>query len=196
MKKLLAILLVAITVSGYAQKLKLVEGDLAPLKGQTTIKIEFTYDGLVIGNKNKPEAEYVGKKKEEYNKKEAGKGDKWATDWVEDRPNRYEPKFRELFAKESEMSTTDDNAKYTLIFKTVNIEPGYNIGISRQNAYIDAEAVIVETADKNKVIAKITILNSPGGTFGGYDFDSGTRIAEAYAKAGKEIGYMIHKKIK
>jgi hypothetical protein len=196
MKKILAILLVAITVSGYAQKLKLVEGDLAPLKGQTTIKIEFTYDGLVIGKKNVPETEYVAKKKEEYNKKEAGKGDKWSVDWVEDRPNRYEPKFRELFAKESEMSTTDDNAKYTLIFKTVNIEPGYNIGISRQSAYIDAEAVIVETANKDKVIARITILNAPGGTAFGYDFDTGTRISEGYAKAGKEVGYMIRKKIK
>jgi hypothetical protein len=195
MKKLLVILMLAIAVTGYSQKIKVLEGDLAPLKGQTSIKTEFTYDDLVVG-KDKTEASYVEKKKEEYNKKEAGKGDKWAADWVDDRKNRYEPKFRELFAKESKMTTAEDNSTYTLVFKTTRIEPGYNIGISRQNAYIDGEVWIVETANKDKVVAKISIANSPGGTFGGYDFDSGSRIAESYAKAGKEIGYLIMKKTK
>lgn len=195
MKKILAILLVAVTVSGYAQKLKLVEGDLSPLKGQTSIKTEFTYDGLTIGKKNKAEADYVAEKKADYNKKEAGKGDKWAVDWVEDRANRYQPKFNELFTDRTKMSTNDEAAKYTLIFKTTSIEPGFNVGVMRQNAYIDGEAWIVETANKDKVIAKITILNSPGGTAFGYDFDTGVRISEAYAKAGKEIGHMINKKI-
>ncbi len=195
MKKLLVILMLAIAVTGYSQKIKIIEGDLAPLKGQTSITTEFTYEGLIVG-KDKDEADYVAKKKEEYNKKEAGKGDKWATDWVEDRANRYEPKFRELFAKESKMTTTGENATYTLIFKTTRIEPGFNVGVMRQNAYIDGEVWIVESANKDKVVAKITIANSPGGTFGGYDFDSGTRIAESYAKAGKEIGYLIAKKTK
>lgn len=195
MKKLFVILMLAIAVTGYSQKLKVIEGDLAPLKGQTSMKIEFTYDNLIVG-KDKEEAEYVAKKKDEYNKKEAGKGDKWAADWVDDRSNRYAPKFRELFSKESKMTTTEDNATYTLIFKTTRIEPGFNVGVMRQNAYIDGEAWIVETANKDKVVAKITIANSPGGTFGGYDFDSGTRIAESYAKAGKEIGYLIAKKTK
>jgi hypothetical protein len=195
MKKLLVILMLAIAVTGYSQKIKIIEGDLAPLKGQTSMKTEFTYEGLIVG-KDKEEADYVAKKKEEYNKKEAGKGDKWAVDWVEDRANRYEPKFRELFSKESKMTTADDNSTYTLIFKTTRIEPGFNVGVMRQNAYIDGEVWIVETANKDKVIAKITVANSPGGTFGGYDFDSGTRIAESYAKAGKEIGYLIAKKTK
>ena len=193
MKKLLAIVLAAVTVSGYAQKLKLVEGDLAPLKGQTSINVEFSYDGLTIG-KNKTEEEYVTKKKTEYNQKEAGKGDKWAIDWVEDRPNRYQPKFRELLVDRWKVKV-EEGATYTIIFKTKRIEPGFNIGITRQNAYIDGEAWIVETANKDKVIAKISIMNSPGGTAFGYDFDTGVRISEAYAKAGKEIGYMIDKKI-
>lgn len=195
MKKLLVIVMLAITITGYSQKIKIIEGDLSTLKGQTSMRTEFTYDGLIVG-KDKNEADYVAKKTEEYNKKEAGKGDKWATDWVEDRANRYEPKFRELFSKTSKMTTTDDNATYTLVFKTTRIEPGFNVGVVRQNAYIDGEVWIVETANKDKVVAKITILNSPGGTFGGYDFDSGTRIAESYAKAGKEIGALIAKKAK
>ena len=187
--------MLAIAVTGYSQKIKVVEGDLVALKGQTSIKTEFTYDNLTIG-KDKTEEAYVAKKKDDYNKKEAGKGDKWAVDWVEDRKNRYEPKFRELLADQSGLTTTDDNATYTLIFKTTRIEPGFNIGITRQPAFIDGEAWIVETANKEKVIAKITVFNSPGSQFGGYDFDTGVRIAEAYAKAGKEIGYLIKKKSK
>lgn len=196
MKKLLLILMMAAAINGYSQKLKVIEGDLAPLKGQTALKIEFNYDNLTVGKKSTPEADYVAEKKEEHNKKEAGKGDAWELKWKENRPNLYEPKFRELFAKESKMTTTEETPTYTLIFKTTRIEPGFNVGVMRQNAYIDGEAWIVETANKDKVVAKITIANSPGGTFGGYDFDAGTRIAESYAKAGKEIGYLIAKKIK
>jgi hypothetical protein len=197
MKKLLVILMLAIAVTGYSQKIKIIEGDLAPLKGQTAIKLEFTYDNLTIGKKNKPEAEYVAEKKAEHNKKEAGKGDEWEAKWNDNKPNVFEPKFRELFAKESGMTTADANPTYTLIFKTTNLEPGYKIGLSTVPAYIDAEAWIVETANKDKVIAKITVANSPGAAaFGFLDFDSGSRVAESYAKAGKELGHMIAKKTK
>ena len=57
----------------------------------------------------------------------------------------------------------------------------------------DGEAWIVETADKSKVIAKISIQKAPGRTFGGYDFDTGERIAESYADAGKALGKFIRK---
>ena len=197
MKKLLVILMMALATAGYSQKLKVIEGDLATLKGQTAMKLEFTYDNLTIGRKNRPEAEYVAEKKADHNKKEAGKGDEWEMKWKENRPNVFEPKFRELFAKESKMTTSDDNATYTLIFKTTNLEPGYKIGLSTVPAYIDGEAWIVETANKDKIIAKVTVQNSPGAAaFGFLDFDAGSRIAEAYAKAGKELGYMIAKKAK
>ena len=83
------------------------------------------------------------------------------------------------------------DAKYTLIFKTTSTEPGYNIGISRKNAEIDAEAWIVETANKAKKIAIITVTNAPGRMFGGYDFDTRSRIAEAYAVSGKKLGSYI-----
>jgi hypothetical protein len=196
MKKTLVILMVGLSLAGYAQKLKVVEGDLSVLKGQTAIKTEFTYDNMTVSTKNVPEAEFVSTKKDEYNKKEAGRGDKFAQAWTDDRPNRFEPQFRELFAKHSEMTTADDNAKYTLIFHTTHTETGYNIGISKRPAYIDGEAWVVETADKTKVLAKLTIENVPGSQFGGYDFDTGTRLAECYAKAGKDIGKLIGKSAK
>jgi hypothetical protein len=196
MKKTLAILFLGVSLTGYSQKLKVIEGDLSVLKGQTAVKTEFTYDNMTVTNKNVPEAEFIETKKGEYEKKEAGRGEKFATAWVDDRASRFEPKFRELFAEHSKMTTTDESAKYTLIFHTTHTETGYNIGISKRPAYIDGEAFLVETADKSKVVAKLTIENVPGSQFGGYDYDTGTRLAECYAKAGKDIGKAIGKAAK
>ena len=87
--------------------------------------------------------------------------------------------------------TTDKNAKYTLIFHTTSIEPGFNIGITRKNAYIDGEVLIVETANKDKVLARLTIEDARGKVFMGNDYDTGERISESYAKAGKELGQYL-----
>ena len=192
MKRIILLLAVAIATNGLAQKIKVTEGSLGVLKGQTSINTEFTYDHMSVG-KFADEADYIAKKKEEYNSKEAGRGDKWEADWVGDRKERFEPQFRELFAKYSDMSTVDANAKYTLIFKTTKTEPGWNIGISRSPAYIDAEVWIVETQSPDKVVTKATITKSPGRDAMGYDYDTGSRIQEAYAKAGKELGAMVKK---
>jgi len=189
------LLMALISVSAGAQKIKLIEGDLSSLKGETTLGAKFLYDNMSVGKFDK-EADYVAKKTDEYNKKEPGKGDTWAKSWVSDRERSFEPKFVELFERETEMTVSRKKpAKYTLIFKTLHTEPGYNVGIMRGNAYIDAEIWIVETAS-DKVIAKISLQKAPGRSYGGYDFDTGGRIAECYADAGKYVGKFIKKKSK
>ena len=140
--------------------------------------------------KFKDEKDYIKSKTEEYNKKEPGRGDSWAKSWVTDRASRFEPKFIELFQENSDM-TVKEASKYTMIFKTTSTEPGYNIVINRKNAEIDAEILIVETANRSKVIAKLTVTNAPGRIYGGYDYDTGSRIAEAYAASGKRLGKYI-----
>ena len=177
-----------------AQKIKTKEGDLSVLKDQTSINIEFTYENISVGKFDK-ESDYIAKKKNEYNAKESGRGDMWAKNWINDRQARYEPKFMDLFVISSKMTISKD-AKYTLIYKTKSIEPGYNIGGGmmiggRKNASVDADVWIVETADKTKKVAVITVDNAPGGVWGGYDYDTGTRIAESYAIAGKKLGKYI-----
>jgi hypothetical protein len=192
MKKTLLILFVGLTSVVYAQKIKLVEGDLSVLKDQKSVKTIFSYDDMSVGKFPK-EADYIAKKKADYNAKEAGTGDKWEKAWVDDRKERFEPQFRELFSKYAEMSTVDENAPYTLIFKTTKTEPGWNIGVTRAPAYIDAEAWIVKSDSPDKAIAKITITKSPGRDVFGYDFETGARLSESYAKAGKELGAFIKK---
>lgn len=192
MKHVIIIMLLGISIASHAQKIKLIEGNLSVLKGQKSLKTEFTYDNMAVG-KYPNEADYIAKKKSDYDEKEAGKGDKWAEEWVSDRQERFEPQFRELFSRYSDMSTVDENAPYTLIFKTTKTEPGWNIGISRSPAYIDGEVWIVDSGSPDKVVAKITITKSPGRDAMGYDYETGARLEEAYAKAGKEIGAFIKK---
>lgn len=189
MKKLTGLLVLSFLLSGFqaiAQRVKTTSGSEDILKPENSITIEFNYDNISVG-KYKNEQDYITAKTEEYNKKEAGKGDAWAASWKNDRESRFEPKFIELFKTNTGMTVVAD-AKYTMIVKTVSIEPGWNIGISRKNAEIDLEIWIVETANKSNKLASFTINNVPGGTAFGYDFDTGTRIAEAYAKAGKSLG--------
>ena len=184
-----AIAVLAISLFSFhanAQKVKNTSGNEDILKTESTISIEFAYDNLSVG-KYKNEQDYIKAKTDEYNKKEPGKGDSWAASWANDKSSRFEPKFIELFKINSGMMVSTE-AKYTLIFKTISIEPGYNIGISRKNAEIDAEVWIVETANKTNKLATFTISNVPGGTAFGYDFDTGLRISEAYANAGKKLG--------
>ncbi len=189
MKKL-ASLFTLLIASGFllqavAQKVKTVSGNSDILKSESTINVEYIYENLSVG-KFKNEQDYIIAKTDEYNKKEAGKGDTWAASWKRDKEARFEPKFEQLFTENSGM-TISDKAKYTLVFKTLSIEPGYNIGITRKNAEIDAEVWIVETANRENKACVMTISNVPGGTAFGYDFDTGLRISEAFANAGKKL---------
>lgn len=186
------IALLSLSITSSAQRVKLKEGDMSVLKNETSIRFEFTYNNMAVG-KYKDEADYLEKKKEDYNKKEPGRGDSWVKAWVNDRKDRFEPRFMELFTKYFQ-GTENQNAKYTIIFNTWFTEPGYNIYVSRENAKISGDATIVETANKSKVIAVISVEKAPGRTFMGEDYDTGTRLAESYASAGKALGKFIRNK--
>ena len=194
MKQSLIVILLIFSVPAFAQGVKVVQGDLKALKGESSLRLEFTYDNMVVGDEKTPEADYKKKKKQELNAKEAGRGDSWEKAWVADRKERFEPKFRELFEKYSKKQI-DSNSKYTLIFNTTRTEPGWvGVGIVRRSARIDAEVFVVETANRKNIIAKLLVENAPGAGGMGYDYDTGLRIQEAYAKSGKEVGRVIAKK--
>lgn len=189
MKKLFFLLCFLFTSSVMlqAQRIKKLEGDPKELAGQTKLNVVFSYDNMRVG-KYDQESEYIAEKKADYNKKEAGRGDKWEESWKGDRKARFEPQFTELFEKHSSFAIGNyPDAKYTMQINTTRTEPGYNIYISRKNAEIDLEVIIVETGSK-RVVAKYSVKNALGRTFGGYDYDSGTRVEEAYATAGKHFG--------
>ena len=199
MKRTLILLLGAavITTGASAQKIKLVSGKLGFLKSEKSIAVVYDYSNMAVG-KFKNEQDYLDKKTDEYNKKEPGKGDQWAESWKNDRATRFQPKFEELLNKNTEklgpvfghgVTGTDVVMKVRSSFT----EPGYNVYVSRKPAIINIEVTFSKGGSD---VAKITVVGAPGTSFGGYDFDTGGRITEAYAKAGKELGKFITKSAK
>lgn len=187
MKKLLLPFLLALACSAYGQRgIKLISGSVDELKGETTLNFEFVYDEVRVG-KFADEKDYIDKKKDEYNKKEPGRGDKWEQDWKSDRPNRLEPKFIEGYGDFGVTAKAD--SKYTVIFNTRFIEPGFNVGVMRKDASLSGIATIVLTSDKSKVLATISADNMVnfGNMVWGGDFDTGVRLQGVYKSAGSSI---------
>lgn len=175
------------TTIAMGQRVREVSGDPGIVNNVKKLNIVYDYSNMEVGKKS--EKEYVNEKKDAYNSKEPGRGDKWAQPWVDDRQNRFEPRFEEVFNSVGDKIVGKfPSEKYTIILKTTFTEPGFNIGVMRKNAYIDVEAWIVETADQSKVIAKLSVENCPGRTAFGTDFDNGLRLQESYAMAGKALG--------
>ena len=183
-----------------AQRVELRSGDVAVLSGQKTVNIEYDYSSFGVG-KFATEQEYLDKKAAEYNSKESGKGDAWKKAWVDDRKSRFEPKFEELFnkglgEKGLQVIQSRPDATYTMIVRTKFVEPGFNVGVMRKNAYVDYEIDIVESANKSTKVAELGMRNVPGAMAMGMDFDTGSRLAESYAKAGKTLSAFLDKKLK
>ncbi|MBK6752636.1 MAG: hypothetical protein IPG69_03410 [Flavobacteriales bacterium] len=196
MQRTLSLVLVAcLATTAMAQKLLVKSGSFKDLKSEKELDLEFTFDNMTVGKF--AEADYIAKKKTEYNDKEPGRGEKFEQSWIADRESRFAPKFEVLFNDDGSpikglRGTT--GAKYTLVVHTTRTEPGWNIGISKQPAYIDVEYILKEKAT-GTVVANAVMLGIPGSQFGGYDYDTGTRLAESYAKAAKELRKWLVKNV-
>jgi len=194
-KYFIALISLVFAFNMQAQKIKLVDGDLKFLKGQDEIGVKFTYDeNMKVGAGT--EAEYIDKKMTEADEKEPGAGEKWKAAWYGDRTDHYQPKFIDLFEdvlKKKEVILLEDgeNTTYTMIVHTTFIEPGFNVGVMSKRASVNMTVTFVETADPAKVMAKFTIMKSPGTAV----FDGGARVGESYAKAAKYFAkYLLDKK--
>lgn len=174
-----------------AQEVDISKGSLGFLLNEKTINIEFTYEKMSVGDFPK-EADYIKNKKQEMNAKEPGSGDTWAAKWEEDKAGRFEPKFILGFTGQIDMTVSKD-ARYTLIFNTKSLEPGYQVGVSKRNAGIDGTIIIVETANRSKVLAKLTVERPEENKWRGAAFDAGSRIADAYYLSGQKVAKFIKK---
>jgi hypothetical protein len=173
----------------YGQELTLEDGSFKILIQEKKLVLQFTYDSLQVG-KYKIEADYVNKKVTEINKKYPGKGDEWAREWIAQRKEKFEPAFTEAFKKSSGLNITD-SSKYTLIFHTIYIEQGFSSAgiLVHKNPEVRGELILMETADKNKIIAKAKITKAMGKA--GPHFETGDHVDEAYFEAGNAAGSFI-----
>lgn len=174
-----------------------VSGNPADLAAVKSFLIEMNYDSLTV--KQKKEADYVKVRIEEGNKKEAGKGDKWLKSWEDAKNIKYAESFEKLFNKVLDeykvtASLNNKTAKYKIIIRTTSIEPGFNVGIMRKPAAINADIIVVEIAKPSKVILQIKATDIPGAAASGFDFDELVRIREGYSKLGKMVAKLLEKK--
>jgi len=182
------------SIIGFAQEVDINKGDLSILKGETTINIEFTYEKMSVGDFSK-EADYIKKRIEELNAKEPGSGDKWAIEWEEQKKSYFGDKFILGFTKQNKMTISKD-AKYTLIFNTRALEPGYQVGISKRNAGVDGNVTLVETAKRDKKLAVLYVERAPETKWRGAAFDAKSRIGDAYFMDGQKVGKFLDKNVK
>lgn len=195
MKKLFGYFLLAgaLFVSSQVKSQDLVKGNLSFLKGSTGVNVVFNYDGVTVGKEGKEE-NYLKRKRDEKNNKEAGSGDTWVENWNADKEKSYKPRFIKLLSKYTEWQLSEETKeKYTMVVHTTFIEPGYNVGVSSGAAKINLEISIYDASNMNKVLCKITMEDVKGGKG---QFDTASRVGEAYAKAGKELGKFIEKNAK
>ena len=194
-------LLVIFILPGIASlaQCKVTSGDPGILKGQKVVNLQFDYSNMGVG-KFKNESDYVADKTATMNKKKPGDGDRWAQAWKNDRASRFQPTF-EKYLNERLMGanvTYKENApeaKYTMIVHTIFTEPGYNAGITRENAWIKLEINIIETSNPSAVLATIEMKRVDSINMWGGDFDTGSRIQSAYDKAGGFLGIFLAKSV-
>ena len=160
MNKILIILLSA-TSAGFAQTVKLTEGNISSLKDQVAVSIEFTYDSLAIG---KPTDQGYIDTNPDPQQKERGK-----LNGQYDKA-RAEYQFQKAFTKQTGLKV-NINAPYTLIFHTTSFNKA-------KSASVSGVLYVVETQHKTERIASVSITNA----------QVKSSIGEAYAKAGKEFG--------
>lgn len=201
MKLKFTVLLSLVMVSAIALGQKLNQtGDLTFLQGQSQVNVEFVYDGLVVGKKDrKPEQEYIDESMAKREEEEMGAGQKWLEGWEAAREKHYRPSFIELInkvvtKKEGTEFGSFPDAKYTLVFHTTMMEPGWNIGIMKQAAELDGVAYFYETSNMDQPLAEVSITGAPGSNYSGYDFDVASRLKESYAISGKRLGAHLRKK--
>ena len=184
----------------FSQKVKVTQGDFKALKGISQFNLDFDYSNLSIP-KYKSEEEFLEDKMNKRDEKEEGNGQNFKESWFDDRPNRYEPKFIESFNKrfdngEVVVGKDLNNAEYTMKIHTTMLYPGYNVGVMRQNSKLEATISIYKTSDPTNVIFSADYTKVEGSGAMGYDFDSGYRLSEAYAKLAKSLAADIKKKTK
>jgi len=189
-------LLLLFSTTAISQKLKVQEGDLKNLKDIKVYAMQFDYTDVQIP-KFDNEEDFLKDKMDKREEKKAGDGERFKKSWFDDRPNRYHPKFIESFNKrfdDSEVQVQEEEADYTMKVHTTKLYPGYNVGIVRHSAEIDATITVFETGNESNVLFSGNYKDVKGAGAFGNDYDSGYRISECYAKLAKTFAKDLKKK--
>ncbi|WP_417195409.1 hypothetical protein [Bizionia sp.] len=197
------LLLIAFLVSSslvFSQKAKVTKGDWSDLKGITEYNVVFDYSNLEIP-KFDSEEEFLKDKMAKREEKEPGSGEKFKESWLSDREEFYEPRFIETFNdryKDNSVKVDKDleSAEYTMKIHTTMIYPGYNVGVVRHNSKIEVTLSVYKNDSPENIIFSADYTKIQGQGNGGFDFNSGQRIADAYIIFARALTKHMYKNTK
>ncbi|EGV42892.1 hypothetical protein BZARG_2054 [Bizionia argentinensis JUB59] len=200
MKKLLLFAVLISSSAIFSQKAKVQEGDWSNLKGITEYNLVFDYSNLEIP-KFDSEEDFLEDKMSKREEKEAGKGEEFKELWFSDRENFYEPRFIETFNDryKNNLVKVDKNlesAEYTMKVHTTLMYSGYNVGIVRKNSKIEVTLSVYKNDSPENIIFSVNYTRIEGEGNGGFDFNSGQRIADAYIIFARALVKDMYKKTK
>lgn len=170
-----------------AQKGKVIQGKWKSLSGIENFDLEFDYSNVEIPKFDKEE-DYIKQKMKEKDEDEPGQGKIWREKYFADRENHFEPKFIESFNKrgDEKVSKDFDSSQYILKVIVTRSFNGWNVGVMRKPARIDATIEIYKR-EENTPMFSVAYENVRGADAMGVDFESHVRVGEAYAKLAKSF---------
>jgi hypothetical protein len=179
------------------QKVELVSGNPKLFRDVKFFYLTFDYSDLVVGKYGDEQA-YIDYMKDDAERRKKGSSEEWLKKWYEDRVNFYQPKFIELFDEYSDKDVKSfsnlSNQKFELNLHTKFIDPGFNRNAKRAPALINVIVTISEIGNRENALI-ISMTDVPGNEVMGSYYPDYRRIAEAYAKCGKELAYYMSRVI-
>ncbi len=172
------------------------------IKKGDTLKIVYDYSKMKVDTFSSQEL-FIKSTVQKYNLKEPGRGDKWKSDWFSDRVNMFQPRFETLFRKylQKKMAycVNCQNADFVVVVRTTRTYLGYSnhliYSMFSWAAECDFEIDIYKTDNFKDPIAIGFLERARGQDYGGYYYETGIRITEAYARVARAIATDIVKKI-
>ena len=195
MKKITFIILsLFIGINAFAQRPEVLEGKWKSLNGIEKFDLEFDYSNVEIPD-FEVEQDYIDLKMKEKNDDKSGEGEVWKKKYFADREMHYEPKFIESFNKRGSQQVSKDfeNSEYILKVETTRLYHGWNVGVMRKPARIDAIINIYKRGEDQPMFA-VKYEDVQGADAMGFDFAIHSRVAEAYAKLAKSFLRDVRKK--
>ncbi|QNJ97960.1 hypothetical protein [Constantimarinum furrinae] len=187
-------LLILFTLTVTAQKGDVLVGKWKSLSGLERFDLEFDYSEVTVDD-FETEEDYINQKMKDKNEDEPGEGEIWRKRYFADREAHYEPKFIESFNKRGDwkVSKDFDDSEYILKVNTLLLYHGWNVGVMRKAARIDAVIEIFKRG-KDTPLFKVKYENVKGADAMGYDYAIHSRVAEGYAKLAKSFLKEVKKK--
>lgn len=193
MKKTLFLLLIALSTSLMAQRVKVISGDYNFLKGEKFLKVVFKFEGVTFAKKKIDEQQYIADRMEDI-EKVSGKeeAEKWKADWEYSKEKTFQDKFLASWNKNTtiEASTKFEKTKYTLIVEPTWIYQGWFGGIMNDPAQLNTRMSFVETENPSNILMVVEGIKAIGDNVIGIP-NNNDRIAECYAKTSKMLALKV-----